>query len=727
MTEISRRDFLKAGLIILSSSALLPPLIARGTDSESRNIVSNAGPLFEEAIPTTCLICGAGCGIIAYKRHGKVVKIDGNPLHPSNKGKICGKGQAGLNILYDPERVTCPIRRTGPRGSNRWMNCTWSEVLEETCRRIRSALKNGEEILIIEGSGRMEGLVEDISRKLGSVKLISSKEQRGINKRIAYLSTFGTDSVIPDIEHSTYILNFGSNPFEANYMTPLAQRIINARMENGTRLITIDPRLSNTAAKSDKWIPIKPGTDAVVALSIASVIMENGLHDREFLKNFTNCDEKNLLKHLSRYTPEVAEKISAVDRDLIKKIAIQFATSGSPIAISGRGIYQRTNGIQTERSILLLNIICGRINKTGGLFIFEKDEIHSKNNYSSSDSFVDIIKDVRNGKKRYPVVIVHHSNPVYSQNAVNLILETLKDEKGFPFIIVSDTHITETAMIADFVLPDTSFLECWGTVQQPQFGKKPYISLLQPISNPPGEAIPFEDILIRIAVMLGIKTDFDNSREFINRRIETLIKNGNARTELFEKGFVYAMGRERLPETNTVSRKIKVYSQEMEDLGLDPLPSFKLSSEKNPGWFHLITYKISTHSHSRTQNCKWLSEIFHTNPLHINPSTAERLGIKEGDIVKLKTDSGSVSVKVHFTEGIHPEVLALAIHGGHWAYGRIARAIPFKSDDPDTMLIWWTDEGNGINPNVILPPSYPSRLEHPFLDAFVCLDASAGG
>ncbi len=732
MADITRRDFIKAGLIFLSTSALIPPVFARATDSKNLDTNKDSGTLFDTAIPTTCLICGAGCGIIAYKRHGRVVKIDGNPLHPTNRGKICGKGHAGLNILYDPERVLSPLMRKGPRGSGNWRVCTWSEIMDGICERIQSALKNGDEILFLQGSDRMGNLVEDISRKLGRIKFLASKEQRGINKRMAYLTTFDTDIVIPDIEQSTFILNFGANPFEANYMTPLAQRIINAKIERGARLITIDPRLSNTAAKSDLWIPIKPGTDGIVSLSMSFMIMNNDLHDREFIRNCTNCDEKHLLAHLSKYTPELAERVSGVDRNLIRKIAFQFATSESPIAISGRGVYQHLNGIEAERSVLLLNIICGRINKKGGLFIFERsrnnrETIFSKKGSSGNESFLDIIEDARRKGKKYPVIIIHHSNPVYSQNEINLISETLRDEKLFPFIIVSDTHITETAMFADVVLPDTSYLECWGITERPVFGKDPYISLSQPVSDPPGEAIPFEDVFIQIANRVGISTDFKDSREFINRKIGMLLRNEKAKSELYENGFLYLANRENLLRVSTVSKKIEIHSEKMKEFGLEPFPSFKSPSEKKPGWFYLITYKINTHSHSRTQNCKWLSEIFHTNPLLINPLTAEKLGIKEGDTVKLKTELGSVSVKVQFTEGIHPDALAIAMHAGHWAYGRVARAIPFKSNDPDTMLIWWTAKGNGINPNRILHSTHPSGGEHPFLDALVYLDVSSGG
>jgi anaerobic selenocysteine-containing dehydrogenase len=247
---------------------------------------------------------------------------------------------------------------------------------------------------------------------------------------------------------------------------------------------------------------------------------------------------------------------------------------------------------------------------------------------------------------------------------------------------------------------------------------KPLINLSRPLVAPPEKVRPFAQVCLELAKRLGE----DVARYFPFAKLEEYyaalaeghagLKAAGGLNYLQEKGFWSDDSQPRvydLKKFPTPSGRIEIYSRELKTAGYSPLPeyvSIASHGEKAEDEFVLITFKVNVQGHSRTQNDKWLSEIYHHNPLLIHPQAAAKRGIAEGDTVKLISAHGQVQAKAQLSEGIHPQAVGLSVHGGHWAFGRVARAKPFASHDPDTRLLWWHEEGNGTNINSIIPARF---------------------
>jgi anaerobic selenocysteine-containing dehydrogenase len=716
--------FTGSGVFLLEREGIK---LLHATEKDKGRSVSPQTGRERRAVPSTCLHRGGNCGILAFVEDGKLVKIQGNPKHPQNRGRLCGKGQAGINLLYDPERLLVPLKRVGPRGEGKWKEISWEEAYEAIVfqlKELQDRDKREELFFYSEAVERLPGFIEGFLQALGTPNYIFNGLANKLNKKTAWELTWGMGGGISDIAHTRYILNFGANPFEGHMLTALAQRIVEARVA-GAKLITFDVRLSQTAGRSDEWYSIRPGTDGLVILAIASVIMEEGLYDHEFLAKWTNYPLDKLVEHLKPFTPEWAERESGIKSRDIRRIAKEFATIRPSTTLSGGGIYEHQNGVYTERCIALLNAIVGNIDIKGG-YCLPRD--HYLNKMASKPQISHQVKGstfcpadyqqalamIKKGELKVGVYMNYGANPAYSNPNNNFIIEILKDQKLIPYFIAIDSYLTETAALADIILPDTTYLESWGLVSDTSVDMIPYIAITQPVVKPLGKTIPFEEICTELYHRLGSpevnRFNLTSVEEYMKRvisGIEGLVKAGGL-DFLKEQGVWYdpvAQPHYKSYEKlgfKTESGKFEIYAKKLEEKGLKPLPVY-VPNHKDMAKDELIlvTFGLNVLS-QRSANCKWLSEISHNNPLLIHPEAASERGIREGDVVKVTSPIGCLLTKVRVTEGINPAVVAMARGLGHWEYGRIAQAKRFPSNDPDTNLIWWEKLGNGINPNAII-------------------------
>ena len=280
-------------------------------------------------VPGMCQLCSTICGVIGHVKEGRLIKIEGNPNDPNSRGKLCARGHAGLNHLYHPERLLYPIKRVGARGEGKWKRISWDEALDEIADRLKAVRDSGrlEEFAFHQGRQRSKDALKRFLDAFGTKTQLSHRSLCSGNRRAANLTyLWESDWDLNDVENSKYILNFGSNAFEAHQgHIPFANRIQNGRFQNGAKLVTFDVRLSNTAGASDEWFAPYPGTDGAIALAMAYSIIAAGKHDADFITNWTNVSVEELLEHLEKYTPEYAESVSGVPAADIKRIALEFA------------------------------------------------------------------------------------------------------------------------------------------------------------------------------------------------------------------------------------------------------------------------------------------------------------------------------------------------------------------------------------------------------------------
>ena len=303
-----------------------------------------------------CQLCSTICGIVGHVKNDRLIKIEGNPNDPNSRGRLCARGQAGLNHQYHPERLLYPLKRVGKRGEGKWKRISWEDALDEIAEKLKAIRDSGqpENFAFHQGRQRSKDALARFLRAFGTGTQLSHRSLCSGNRRAANLSyLWESDWDLNDVEHTKYILNFGSNAFEAHQgHIPFANRIQNGRFENGAKMVTFDVRLSNTAGSSDEWFAPFPGTDGAVALAMSNAILMADAHDKNFIDKWSTTSIEELKNQFKSYTPEWAEKISGVPAADIRRIALEFAAAApEATTMCNRGSSAHLNGFYNDRAI----------------------------------------------------------------------------------------------------------------------------------------------------------------------------------------------------------------------------------------------------------------------------------------------------------------------------------------------------------------------------------------
>lgn len=874
---IARKDFLKFGLkcgallavaapfaslkraeayIAPDAEPFSAPLDRTGVDSHK-----SVRGVSRRAVPTSCLQCVAICGVIGYEEKGRITKIEGNPHCPNNRGMICAKGQAGLNQAYDPDRILYPLKRVGKRGEGKWKRVSMEEALKEVADKLRPIYKSDhpEEFMFHYGRSRIKpALGHFFGKGFGTSTIGNHTSICEVGKWTGQELTWGKHYDVNDVANSKYILILGANVMEAHTShSYFAQRMVEAKMA-GAKIVTFDVRLSNTAAWGNEWVPIRPGTDAAVLLAIAKYVMENGHYDKEFIEKWTNVGIDELKEHLVPFTFEFAEKETSVPAETLRRIAHDFATTKPATIITYRGYVGHYNGTYNETTAKMLDAICGNlmvkggtIMKTSGKWKDPYADIVAKENkkYTRKAKKLKIVDGedialpthhvnhrifsmIKEGSHGRPKVYMQYTyNPVYVNGDCSQNIKVLKDELLIPYYVAVDTTMSESTELADIILPDATYLERWATEAPQSYSLTKFIQIRQPVVAPLGETMGFQDMLIKLAHLIGGDIaklyPYKDTEEYMKEAVkltakkikklyqvdgkplatdpweyikkygiilqslkpsykahakkvkekdlkgtivdektqtiwnpdkahakpEDVTSKGYSGTKNAYKGYVGQMVdgvayKGFKPDKINKSGKFEIKSQFVTkakgrllkdsvphsgrypylkkhiESGMPtylPVPEHKAMT---PDELVMISFKVNVQIHSRSANCKWLTEIYHENPAWINPKTAERFGIKNGDLIRIeqssvntyRTDVASITTKAKVTEGIHPDAVAVSFHLGRWAYGRYASGKKAFPEVSDKEQIWWRDpkaqgkgpewvDGVGTHPNWIIPNS----------------------
>jgi thiosulfate reductase/polysulfide reductase chain A len=730
-----------------------------------------------QRIPTMCLNCSTVCGMIAKVENGRILKLEGNPLDPNSRGRLCAKGQAAINMVEDPDRILYPMKRIGPRGSGQWERITWDQAIKDISYRLRTLRQNGrpEEMVLLYGRDRTNGFLERFTDAFGTPNKLGHRGLCSLNKRMAIRAAIGdTDWDTPDFANSQYILNFGSNFYEAHQgHVGMLARVAEAKRKGAT-LVTFDVRLSNTAAQSDQWLPVFPGTDGIVALAMGHVILRDNLQDNEFIEHWTNASPDEWRTHYLQYTPDWAERESGVPARKIEEIAHAYANAAPrATTITNRGAHAHENGFYNEWAILCLNALVGSIGKEGGWCYIPGDvnlsapqpgplppkvKVQTELSHPSELPFVNqiypravsstIFPYISQGKSKVDTLLSYYVNaPMSWPEGPTFVRDVLLDEELIPFHVVVDAFHSEMVELADYVLPDATFLEKWDLDARNSYELRHYVGLRQPVVKPPGECRDIRDTLISLAKAIDEDMakyfDFENAEHFICEWAETvpggldhLKEHGiwidesqtigytpylkdtgytisDPRVQITENGMA------RIADTNqtigrlwnglivkgfsTEDRKFQFKLPEIRQFlkSVDPITPvyrpIKVHQQLLDNEYILTTFKWNVHTQSRTANQMWLTEIVGDNPCWIHPRAANLHGIKEGMEFKIQArgddnENRCIVVKPVITEAIHPKVLAISASFGHWQYGRIAKG---KGYNPNPMISSLTDPVGG--------------------------------
>ena len=542
--SFTRREFLKVSAGVAGSAAFLGSARALANTLTKENAGQlNNQPFIEEVIPTVCLLCPSGCGMLARIVNGDLVKVEGSPMHPINQGALCPKGQAAPELLYNPDRLTGPMRRVGARGDNQWETITWDEAIQSVVDKIIGLRAAGHPeraaILYGEVRGQMRAFLERFMTAIGSPNTISHDS---LNIEAAKLGTLLTQGVydLPayDLENAHYVLSFGANMLEAG-RSP--QRMVSGmsymrrgRAERG-KVVVFDPRQGITGAKADEWISIVPGTDAALALAIANVIIKTGQFDSDFVLNyafgfedFTDNEGKSHKGFksyvLENFDPRRVEQITGVPATIISRIAGEFAGNPPAVAIlPGKGglLNGSFGGISAAMAINCLNALVGSLEKTGGVLTqrympcsewpaLPIDPIAEDGR--KADRADGIGTQIPVGRHAYQAVAEHvldgysldvlflyDANPIYEAPGGGKFTHTFKQ---IPFIVSFASFMDESAQNADLVLPEPTFLERWQDDYIEALGY-PGVALRQPVIEPLHDTMNTADFLLKVAKQIG--------------------------------------------------------------------------------------------------------------------------------------------------------------------------------------------------------------------------------
>ena len=445
-------------------------------------------------VPTTCFNCEAACGLLAYvdRENGEVRKFEGNPEHPGSRGRNCAKGPATLNQVTDPDRILYPLKRAGARGSGRWTQVSWDEVLDDLAARIRTAIVDGRanEVMYHVGRPGEDGFTERILAAWGVDGHNSHTNVCSSSARAGYHFWMGFDRPSPDHANARVILLVSSHLEAGHYFNPHAARVMEAK-QNGARLIVFDTRLSNTATHADRWVAPYPGSEAAILLAIANHIIQHRLYDREFVRRWWNWEEflaaahagveptfeafeRILSETYAQYTFEFAARESGVDAALIEEIAAMVAEAGSRLSSHAwrSACAGNLGGWQVARALFMLNALLGAVATEGGTYpngwnkfvprpIYMPPHPPAWNDLTwpleyplalNELSFL-LPQFLKDGRGRLDVYFTRVYNPVWTNPDGFSWIEVLSDERLVGCHVALTPTWNETSYFADYVLP----------------------------------------------------------------------------------------------------------------------------------------------------------------------------------------------------------------------------------------------------------------------------------
>jgi thiosulfate reductase/polysulfide reductase chain A len=694
----TRREFIRIGGAGLGAAAFVSGVGTKwwGLDGDP---TFDPGTEGDRVVPTFCELCFWKCGVLAHVKNGRVTKIVGNPEHPLSRGKLCPRGTGGTGLLYDPDRLKKPLlRRHGKRGEQTFEEVSWKTALDFTAEKLAKIKKeHGPEKVALFSHGFGGSFFKNLLFAYGSANVTAPsygqcRGPREVGFNLTFGSPVGSPEVL-DLANSRVITLFGSHLGENMHNTQV-QDFAKA-IANGAELVVVDPRFSTAAGKAKYWLPIRPGTDMALLLAWMHVIVAEGLYDRDYIAQYaTGFDE--LKAHLADKTPEWAFTETTIPAETIVKTA-RFIAGAHPASLVHPGRHTTWYGDDTQRSraVAILNALLGSWGRRGGFFIPTSMSVpktpvpdYPQKPKSTQDHpegvtypFADEV--LSHGVCDATIRKLGDSDPVkgwivYGTNLLQALPQrekTLEAIQKLDLLVAIDVLPAEITGYADVVLPEATYLERWDDVA-PTPWREPFLAIRQPVVPPMYESKPGWWIAKELAdrLDLGAYFPYDDAGKMVEAR---LAKAGYDVAAAKKSGVIHG---KPVPVTtddglalafNTPSKKIELYSKQMADARLPPLPNYTRHPQPADGQFRLLFGRTPTHTFGRTTNNRFLSEVYDENEVWLAAQAAHEQGLSNGEKVVLVNQDGvrSEPVKLKVTERIRPDCV-FVVHGyGHTSPG----------------------------------------------------------
>jgi anaerobic selenocysteine-containing dehydrogenase len=593
---------------------------------------------------------------------GLAKKLEGDPQHPINQGKLCTRGQAAIEITYHPDRVGHPLKRAGTRGDGKFEEISWDQALAELVAKLDAltAANNQKSLALLRG--RRPGLRDEVfaqfADRFGAPPPMMFEFFGDDVLRRANALSFGKEQLPTlDLAESRYVISFGAD-FLGTWNSPVSQNVAYGHMRQGRpgvrgKFVQVEYRMSQTGANADEWIAVKPGTEGVLALGLAHVIMKSGARPP------AEAGRAGMLidgwaSGLTEYSPQEVEKKTGVQAARIERLAKEFAQQRPGLAIVAGVALAQTNGLFTALAVNALNALMESVEAPGGIY-FTPTSVQRNPNFVENNK-IGIGADTQ-------VLMIDEVNPVFAAPKAWGVRDTLLK---VPYVVSFGNFIDETSVLADLILPDHSFLESW-THAAPESGAKAAVS-----TSAPPVMRPLHDTRSTPDVLLEVSRKLSKPLNLPWQTFEETLKEGSValtrRSAPPSSG-----GRATAGGTGTVR-----YS--------DP----RFDGDPGQFGFHFLPYPSTAFLDGSLAHLPLLQEL--PDPLssamwsswvEINMQTAEKLGIHQGDLVEITSTQGSIQVPAFPSPGIAPDVVAMPVGQGHENYTRYATG---RGENPISIL-----------------------------------------
>lgn len=644
-----------------------------------------------QAVKTVCGICNGTCGLELTLQNGAVIGVSGRK-DALSQGYICPKGKALVELLNAPDRIRKPLLR---EKDDRWQEITWDEAIDVVAQELQDIKKTfGAQAVAVhvgQTGVRKEfaNYIERFCNAFGTPNCSSSGSHCHSSRAMGHAYTVGALTV-PDFENSACIVLWGSNPSAScpPLMTP-----INRALSRGAKLLVVDPRAHPLARKADVHLQLRPGTDGAVALGLLNVIIQERLYDQDFVDNWT-VGFPQLAALVRDYPPPKVEQITWVPAAKLIEAAYLIAQASPACLTTGVAVELHTNGFQTVRALAILQAITGNLDIPGGSLLVVPAKLAPFTMANPRGSAVPAI-----GQKEYPLffnyakraqanlfaraiiqekpypikgMMVAGSNPVLTWPNATRVREALT---RLEFLAVIDHFMTETAKLADLVLPAASFLarpELWDGA--PIYGVQK-IGLAPTVLSEEGQMTDWR-FWNRLANKMGFGESFPwaSEEEAIRFRLKPLGITIES-LERCPEGYEYEKKQaKKYVKTGfkTPSGKVELYCRQLEERGYDPLPRYvepyesPLSMPEMADRYPLILTtgaRRMEYFHSRYRNLPSLRRLQPEPVVEMHPALAQALRIKEGEAVVVESIRGQrIALKASLTETIDPRIISV-LHG----------------------------------------------------------------
>ena len=715
---MKRRDFLKtggiagtAGLILDGCGKpqqLIPLLVAEDTFV----------PGEESWVRTLCQQCAAGCGITVRVMQGESIrtiggqqkrvkavqakKIEGNPEHPISMGGTCARGQAGLQVLYHPDRIQTPLKLSGQRGSGQYQPITWSDAQDLLVEQLQQHRATPEALAILTGRanrGTMGTIVERFAAGVGTPNIVSYDPFDPAPIRKAMELVAGVSRLpAADFANANFLLSFNANLFET-FLSPVHNIYSYGHMRQGRpgirgHFVQAEPRLSQTAACADEWLPIKPGTEGLLALSMAHVIVNEKLYNAEFVaQNTTGFAEWSAT--LGDYAPDKIAAQIDVPATSIQRVAREFASRRPSVAVGD------SRDVASLTAIYALNALVGAFNAPGGILLGADEATGpvpagaaSRLPASGSKPGPDIHTLMGAiGGNQVKALLLFDTNPLFTLPEAEKLRSALAN---VPFIASFASFLDESSVMADLILPSHTTLERWvDDVPEPGTGVA-IRTIGQPVVEPRWDTRDPGNVLIETAKALGSNVaaalPFADMAAAVKESFRSVHAQAGAAAdadfEAYFKKVTAAGGSWGTPATGGPAGSAVQAGPALRPTRVNfvmpaqPVAARPFAGDTAQMPFMLHLYPSAAFADGRTAHLPWLQEmpdpmttVMWGSWVEINPETAHKLEIHEGDVLTITSPQGAIELPAFLYPGLRPDVIAIPVGQGHTQFGRYAQNV----------------------------------------------------